>query len=143
MFQLQFQDNFKDYFTSTKLCSTQLGTTQPQLVLFSIQVPFFFMILYELCYPGYHRPAIFLFFSNFSFFSVSFLSFSLTFFLHSAVFLFCFSLSLTLFFSFSSFSSYRMLFIIAKVSPSPNSSLAGAEIALISSNTLLQLNFFT
>ena len=27
-----FQDNFKDDFTSVKLSSTQLGTTQPQLV---------------------------------------------------------------------------------------------------------------
>ena len=28
-----FRDNFKDYFKATKLISTQLGTTQPQLVL--------------------------------------------------------------------------------------------------------------
>ena len=28
-----FRDNFKDYFKATKLISTQLGTTQPQLVI--------------------------------------------------------------------------------------------------------------
>ena len=36
LLQVIFRDNFKDYFKTTKLISTQLGTTQPQLVSFSV-----------------------------------------------------------------------------------------------------------
>ena len=47
---LYFIDKFKDNFKTTKLISTQLGTTQPQLVfkIILLECPFCFFFTYEL-----------------------------------------------------------------------------------------------
>ena len=51
LFQIIFRNNFKDDFKITKLSSTQLGTTQAQLVVVFTLYPlvFFMLLVYQRC----------------------------------------------------------------------------------------------